>query len=87
MVREDESRDEGLGKYVYCIVKTEQERDFGPIGIGEGGNRVYAKEDILRLKFILKLKELGISLRLTKKYALQHPESRHAIALNWSELA
>jgi DNA-binding transcriptional MerR regulator len=29
----------------------------------EGGNRVYAKEDILRLKFILKLKELGISLK------------------------
>jgi Mg2+ and Co2+ transporter CorA len=29
------------GKYVYCIVKTEQERDFGPIGIGEGGRRVY----------------------------------------------
>jgi hypothetical protein len=29
------------GKYVYCIVKTEHERDFGPIGIGEGGRRVY----------------------------------------------
>lgn len=29
----------------------------------EGGMRVYAKEDILRLKFILKLKELGISLK------------------------
>ena len=29
----------------------------------EGGNRVYAKEDILRLRFILKLKELGISLK------------------------
>jgi hypothetical protein len=29
------------GKYVYCIVKTEQDRDFGPIGIGEGGRRVY----------------------------------------------
>jgi DNA-binding transcriptional MerR regulator len=29
----------------------------------EGGNRVYAKEDILRLKFILKLKEIGISLK------------------------
>jgi len=29
----------------------------------EGGNRIYAKEDILRLKFILKLKELGITLK------------------------
>lgn len=29
----------------------------------EGGIRVYSKDDILRLKFILKLKELGISLK------------------------
>lgn len=29
------------GKYVYCIIKTGEEREFGPIGIGEGGNRVY----------------------------------------------
>ncbi|MGQ0561914.1 MAG: GvpL/GvpF family gas vesicle protein [Gemmatimonadota bacterium] len=29
------------GKYVYCIIKSMDERDFGPIGIGEGGNRVY----------------------------------------------
>jgi len=29
------------GKYVYCIIKSADERDFGPIGIGEGGNRVY----------------------------------------------
>lgn len=29
----------------------------------EGGMRVYGKEDVLRLKFILKLKELGISLK------------------------
>jgi len=29
----------------------------------DGGMRVYGKEDILRLKFILKLKELGISLK------------------------
>lgn len=28
-----------------------------------GGTRTYSKEDILRLKFILKLKELGISLK------------------------
>jgi hypothetical protein len=29
------------GKYVYCVVKTPDGREFGPIGIGEGGNRVY----------------------------------------------
>jgi len=29
------------GKYVYCVIKTAQEREFGPIGIGEGGNPVY----------------------------------------------
>src|SRR5947208_7665687 len=28
------------GKYVYCIVRSERERDFGPIGIG-GGQRVF----------------------------------------------
>jgi len=29
------------GKYVYCIIKSSDQRDFGPIGIGEGNNRVY----------------------------------------------
>src|SRR3569833_4434731 len=29
------------GKYVYCIIKSADERDFGLIGIVEGGNRVY----------------------------------------------
>src|SRR5512142_577945 len=29
------------GKYVYCVIKTSDEREFGPIGIGEGGNPVY----------------------------------------------
>jgi hypothetical protein len=29
------------GKYVYCVIKTPEGREFGPIGIGEGGNRVY----------------------------------------------
>src|SRR5690606_41632992 len=29
------------GKYVYCIIKSAEERDFGPSGSGEGGNRVY----------------------------------------------
>jgi DNA-binding transcriptional MerR regulator len=35
----------------------------------DGGNRVYAKEDILRLKFILKLKEIGISLKEMQELA------------------
>jgi hypothetical protein len=29
------------GKYVYCIIKSPDARDFGPIGIGDGANRVY----------------------------------------------
>jgi hypothetical protein len=29
------------GKYVYCIIKTPKQRDFGQIGIGEGSSRVY----------------------------------------------
>src|SRR2546423_13535370 len=28
------------GKYVYCIIRTERQREFGGIGIG-GGQRVY----------------------------------------------
>ncbi len=31
----------GEGKYVYCIIRTREEKDFGPIGIGEGDSRVY----------------------------------------------
>jgi Mg2+ and Co2+ transporter CorA len=38
---EESGSDGDEGKYVYCVVKTDQERDFGPIGIGEGGRRVY----------------------------------------------
>ncbi|CAN5415440.1 gas vesicle protein GvpF [soil metagenome] len=29
------------GKYVYCIIKSPKEREFGQIGIGEGSPRVY----------------------------------------------
>jgi hypothetical protein len=29
------------GKYVYCVIKTPDDREFGPIGIGDGTNRVY----------------------------------------------
>ncbi len=29
------------GKYVYCIIKSPKERDFGQIGIGDGNNPVY----------------------------------------------
>jgi hypothetical protein len=28
------------GKYVYCVVETEQERNFGPIGVGARGDEV-----------------------------------------------
>lgn len=35
----------------------------------EGGRRIYGKEDILRLKFILKLKELGLSLKEMQELA------------------
>jgi len=36
-----EERDAAIGRYVYCIIKTVDEQEFGPIGIGEGNNRVY----------------------------------------------
>ncbi|MGH7504697.1 MAG: GvpL/GvpF family gas vesicle protein, partial [Longimicrobiales bacterium] len=29
------------GKYVYCIIKSSDGREFGPIGIGDAANRVY----------------------------------------------
>ena len=29
------------GKYVYCIIKTDTPRDFGAVGIGGRGDRVY----------------------------------------------
>lgn len=29
------------GKYVYCVIQTQEERDFGPIGIGQSESRVY----------------------------------------------
>jgi hypothetical protein len=29
------------GKYIYCIIQNERDMDFGPIGIGERGDRVH----------------------------------------------
>jgi hypothetical protein len=29
------------GKYVYCVIETDQEEEFGDIGIGEGSSRVF----------------------------------------------
>lgn len=29
------------GKYVYCIIRSQKEREFGRIGIGQGGDPVY----------------------------------------------
>jgi len=46
--------------------------EIGLMGQSErlgGGTRTYTKDDILRLKFILKLKELGISLREMQELA------------------
>lgn len=31
----------GLGKYVYCIIETDEPLELGPLGIGPGRNRVY----------------------------------------------
>ncbi len=31
----------GEGKYVYCVIESDREEEFGPIGIGEESNRVY----------------------------------------------
>lgn len=50
-------------------ITTRTIRYYEEIGLMEapqrlvGGMRVYAKEDILRLKFILKLKEIGLNLK------------------------
>ena len=45
----------------------------------ESGSRKYSKQDIVRLKFVLKLKELGITLRemqeLAKHYDLNDQET------------
>lgn len=37
---EDAGSDES-GKYVYCIIRSAEDREFGPIGIGERGGTVY----------------------------------------------
>ena len=28
------------GKYIYCVVETEQERNYGPVGVGARGDEV-----------------------------------------------
>lgn len=46
--------------------------EIGLMGATErlgGGTRTYSRDDILRLKFILKLKELGISLKEMQELA------------------
>jgi MerR family transcriptional regulator, repressor of the yfmOP operon len=42
---------------------------MGPSDRIGGGTRMYGREDVLRLKFILKLKELGISLKEMQELA------------------
>ncbi|MFO7982297.1 MAG: MerR family transcriptional regulator [Desulfuromonadales bacterium] len=41
----------------------------------EGGTRMYTREDILRLKFILKMKNLGITLREMQELAENYDEN------------
>lgn len=36
-----EPQPDGLGKYVYCIVETDERLELGPLGIGEGEHPVY----------------------------------------------
>ncbi|MFK5927767.1 MAG: MerR family transcriptional regulator [Desulfuromusa sp.] len=46
--------------------------EIGLMGATErlgGGTRTYSRDDVLRLKFILKLKELGISLKEMQRLA------------------
>jgi len=46
--------------------------EIGLMGSSErqgGGTRMYSREDILRLKFILKMKELGLSLKEMQELA------------------
>ena len=49
------------------------------VPLRESGSRKYSKQDIVRLKFVLKLKELGITLRemqeLAKHYDLNDQET------------
>lgn len=42
---------------------------MGPSERMDGGTRMYKRDDILRLKFILKIKELGISLKEMQELA------------------
>lgn len=37
----DDAMEQAKGRYVYCIIPAETDRDFGPIGIGDSGSRVY----------------------------------------------
>lgn len=37
----DQEGTEELGRYVYCIIRTREDREFGPIGIGDDGSLVY----------------------------------------------
>lgn len=37
----DDADDGGDGKYVYCIIQSADEQDFGPIGIGQENRHVY----------------------------------------------
>ncbi len=50
---------------------------MGPPERDDCGPRKYTKNDIVRLKFILKLKELGISLKEMKELAENYDLNNH----------
>ena len=69
-MEEQPERDIQIGELAESLkITTRTIRYYEEIGLMppprrlDGGSRVYSKEDATRLKFILKLKELGLSLK------------------------
>ncbi len=59
---------------------------MGPLNIAENGYRKYAGKQITRIKFILKLKELGISLRDMKEIANNYDLNRQDSSMMMQDL-
>lgn len=51
---------------------------MGDSRAGSGSIRFFSKQDVIRLKFILKLKDLGISLQEMKKIAVNYELNNQA---------
>jgi len=58
------------GKYIYCIIDTGEERDFGPIGIGGRGDRVHSVvfEDIAAVVS----DSLIVKYSISREYTMAH---------------